>query len=134
MQDREARLLARNETISSTTYAWLSHFQTHFFEASHKTTFHTPRIKSGHIRGAKLVRLKYADAPGDFAYYYVWLNEGDTINEIAQEWSVILWGEMMAAETILGFVPFLTYNGTTLQWFAELDYVEMGDTIVHALN
>jgi hypothetical protein len=31
------------------------------------------------------VRLKYADAPGDFAYYYVWFSEGDTINEIAQE-------------------------------------------------
>jgi hypothetical protein len=80
------------------------------------------------------VRLKYVEAPGDFAYHYVWFSEGDTINEIAQEWSVILWGEMMAAETIMGFAPFLTYNGTTLPWFAELDCVEMGDTIVHALN
>jgi hypothetical protein len=44
---------------------------------------------------------------------------------------VILWGEFQERERVSDFAPFLTYNGAWLQRYAELDGVDMGETIVH---
>jgi hypothetical protein len=131
MEHQEARILARNAIISPSTHALLSYFQTHFFESTPKTTLHTQRIKSGDFRGAKLIRIKYFPAPNEFAYYYAWFSEGDVIDDVAQEWAVILWGEFQDRERVSDYVPFLRYNGAWLPWRGELDGVEMGETIVH---
>jgi hypothetical protein len=121
--------------MASFIHRFLSGMQTCFFEAKETNTFHTRRIKSGDIRGAKLLRLKCVQAANDFVYYYAWVNPKDNAASIGDEWCEILWGKMVPTELVwLDHPMFFTHNGALLRWLPKLENVKMGDTIVHNLN
>jgi hypothetical protein len=127
---RRARIQARRANVSPSTLGLLSDDQTVFFEATNTNTIFTDAIEAGDTDDALLIRLLYKPDATTLDTYYIWVDEEDQAEDIAQAWSAIPRGAAVAKEDPTEFAPWFKCGNKELQWAVKLG-LETGYTIEH---
>jgi hypothetical protein len=123
----KARIQARRANATLSILGLLNDEQTVILEVTATDTIFTDAIEAGATDDALLIRLLYKPDATTVDTYYIWVDEEDQAEDIAQAWSAILWGIAAAKEDPTEFAPWSKCGNKELQWAVKLE-LEMGDT------
>jgi hypothetical protein len=108
-------------------WALLSDEQTVSLEVTATDTIFTDAIEARATDDALLIRLLYKPDATTVDTYYIWVDEEDQAEDIAQAWSAILWGAAAATDDPTEFAPWFKCGDKELQWVVKLE-LETRDT------
>jgi hypothetical protein len=81
-------------------------------------TFFTERIQQGDIENTRVLEIACQDEKlgNATSFYWVLVNDNDTMGEVGVEWTNILWDNDIDRSLIIGLRSLFVLDGRPLEW------------------